>query len=718
MNQIVLFITSKMSGLSLTIYKYVQKEAAKRGVGLMCFCGESFHDEEGKKTPHSSIYNYINKDYVKGIIFNGGAVGHFSTNEYLNSFIDKLMPLPVVSISFPIKKVTNVVVDNYQGIFNVINHLIENHSYKNIAFIKGPEGHPEAEERLKAYLDALKKHDIPVKEELIRPGDFSEEAGVEAVKYLYTTYRGKVDAIACVDDDSALGVFSELKNRGIKVPSDVAVTGFDDIDLAVNLIPSLTTVRQPYDQLVSEAFNVLLFKESADRTVPTASIYRESCGCRDKDVLGAKIVDQPAANFSELSEIIKKRELKISQADLTRVIKALEKDMAEETQYNFIDELSLLIEGPDPGEVTTLISLLHAYAPESEISRYIFHQARIMNCKVLNRLESKKRQAMQELSDRVSQFSNDIAMAKNRDELVNIFAVSFPPLGIPEAHIVLLSESRNSVSLFCSTKGGRLLPSPQDEYNPEDLLPSALFHLENSSNLLIMPYITDWQLIGYGVYQLTEASTTVFNSVHSEINGALSRLLLQEKRNQEKFQLEERNQSIQEQIKPMLDSIKEVSRDSQSEIDEMLEIKKTVSENNKTFSTTLEMLNSISQKIDNVMKAVSIINSISENVNVLAINTSIQSAHAGTYGHAFGVIAKEIRKLSDSTAKNAETITSDLDETIKEFKQFTQINKSNVETFKGFSHQINHFMDVFNNIALKMETLSDNSMKIIEIMDS
>lgn len=714
----VLFLTSEVSGLSLDLYVRVQIEAERRGIPLICYCGSSFHDSNGNITAESKIYEYINKNLICGVIANGGAIGQFSSNKYLNRFVKNLSPIPVISLSFPIEDATSILVDNYQGIYNLIDHLIKDHTYDNIGFVKGPDGHPEAEERLKAYKDALKDNGISVNENLIASGDFSEEAGKAAVKKFLSTPNSKIQAIACVDDDSALGVYKELKDRGLKIPGDIAVSGFDDIESAQNLIPSLTTVAQPYNRMIEEAFNQLERGNGEDKTIPTAGIFRESCGCRDKDILAADIRSTEITSFSETKEIILGKIINISDMWRKKLLSTLERDLENDDGVEFIDELGILIEETgDLQIIHTMLSYLSAYTPHNDRSRIIFQQARLLVNKISNRLCSLEMLSFTESTIRVNELVSEITQVESYDELKDLLSDTLPDFDTKKCYIVLYKDSMETASIFFKMIEGKQLNKSSRIFDPKSLLPDSELKIENNSNLLVVPLIANGNNIGYAVYEINYHNTGFYNTINTQISGELSRLNLQKQREDEKRLLEERNKSIQSLIEPMLKSIKDVTEDSQNEIKEMIEIKKIVGESNTNLNRTIDLLNEISLKINSVMESVSTINDISENVNVLAINTSIQSAHAGEFGKAFGVIAKEIRKLSDSTAINAKTITEDLSDTIKEFKSFTEINRSNVETFKNFTTQINHFMDVFNNIANQMESLSSSSLNIIDIME-
>lgn len=711
----ILFITSELTGLSLDIYKDVQLEAKKRGVALITYCGKSFHNSSGDRTPESHVYDFIDRESIIGVILNGGAVGQFSPSEYLSSFVSSLSPLPVVSLSFPIKNTTNILVDNYRGIYELINHLIKDHSYRQIGFVKGPNGHPEAEERLNAYLNALKDNGIDVDNSLIAEGDFSEDAGINAVKKFLNSAKSNIDAIACVDDDSALGVYNELKNRGIKIPSEIAVCGFDDIEQAKNLIPSLTTVAQPYKKMITNAFDEIESTIKRDLTVPTLTILRESCGCKDKEILAAGENVDTVADFNMTRELFLNSDLEVSQSWKKVLLDSLERDL-ETNRDSFIDELTVLIDETEKiNTVHNILTALVKLTPISLRSRSKFHQARLLINKYSNRMCSSRILTYKESTVRLNHLISAINQAENNSDLKDILKASLTELNIENYVVVLFKKNQDEAEIYFNNRNTNNL---ENYINPKKLLSGSTLRLDNRSNILVKPMITNGEMIGYIVSSVNPDNTEIFNTLNSQVGGVLYRLSLKMEREKEQTELENRNRSIQELITPMLDLIKNVTLDSKNEIEEMMLIKQAIGVSNSNLNRTIEMLKQISIKIDAVMKSVTTINDISENVNVLAINTSIQSAHAGEYGKAFGVIAKEIRKLSDSTAINAKTITEELNSTIMEFKKFTDINYGNVETFEKFTGQINHFMDVFSNIASQMETLSNSSLNIIDIMHS
>ncbi|HVK51130.1 MAG TPA: LacI family DNA-binding transcriptional regulator [Pseudoxanthomonas sp.] len=116
--------------------------------------------------------------------------------------------------------------------------------HRRIAHIKGPPAHGACQWRLKGYRDALRKAGIEYDPALVVAGEFSFESGIEAAKQLLDL-KPRPTAIFAANDDMAAGVIRAACERGLNVPDDVSVCGFDDTPIARHIYPALTTVRQP-----------------------------------------------------------------------------------------------------------------------------------------------------------------------------------------------------------------------------------------------------------------------------------------------------------------------------------------------------------------------------------------------------------------------------------------------------------------------------------------
>jgi len=194
--------------------------------------------------------------------------------------------IPIVSLlkDYQNHGVDSVVVDNFSGASSMIDHLVTEHGYKNIAFVTGPKESSDSEDRLIGYKETLKKHGLSFKNSLIFESDFTFDGGKRVYQQLRPVLRD-IQAVFCANDEMALAIMEEMKKEGIVPGKDIAVVGFDDVFWSEYIAPPLTTVHQPmYDlgkisaqRIVSRLFD----HESKPIKVvlQTHLVIRKSCGC-------------------------------------------------------------------------------------------------------------------------------------------------------------------------------------------------------------------------------------------------------------------------------------------------------------------------------------------------------------------------------------------------------------------------------------------------------
>ena len=179
--------------------------------------------------------------------------------------------------------IPSVTIENKSGAKMIVEHLIQIHGRRRIAFLRGPEGNEDSEWRERGYREALQANGIPFDPSLVAMGGFNEEEAQVAAQELLV--KGvELDAVFSGDDDTAAGVISALIHAGKRVPQDVAVVGFDDLPIARYLRPALTTVRAPIEQVGREGVRQLvrlIRGQQAETLVllQTEIVIRESCGC-------------------------------------------------------------------------------------------------------------------------------------------------------------------------------------------------------------------------------------------------------------------------------------------------------------------------------------------------------------------------------------------------------------------------------------------------------
>jgi LacI family transcriptional regulator len=205
--------------------------------------------------------------------------------------LSKIVPIVVLANLRASHGYDYVGADNRGGSRALTSHLISVHGYTDLLYLAGPEQSPDSDERFAGFGDALRHAGLPVPDQPEANGGFTEAGGDQAMRALIAHGR-RPQAIVCGNDEMALGVLTALRAARLRVPADVAITGFDDISAGRHVRPALTTVRQPMRDLGERSVRLLLDRiadaEAGHRSVvlPTELIIKRSCGCASRPMIG------------------------------------------------------------------------------------------------------------------------------------------------------------------------------------------------------------------------------------------------------------------------------------------------------------------------------------------------------------------------------------------------------------------------------------------------
>ena len=194
--------------------------------------------------------------------------------------------VPIVTLAgYATATTANVHGDNKAGMQALARHLLRDHGYPTLAYLGGYADSPDSVERREVLAAEAAAAGAALEYGPEWQGYYFASGGAKVINRLLAAGRELPRAIACANDQTALGVMSALREHGVRVPGQVAVTGFDDIPLARHLRTPLTTVRQPIREIGRTAFEVLYSMiggeqpPERDIVLATELVRRESCGC-------------------------------------------------------------------------------------------------------------------------------------------------------------------------------------------------------------------------------------------------------------------------------------------------------------------------------------------------------------------------------------------------------------------------------------------------------
>jgi len=207
--------------------------------------------------------------------------------EYLN----KQKELPVVILDA--KSVHNCCTISDNSVLGgrlATDYLIEQ-GHVNIACLTGPEAHPRSNDRLLGFKGTMEKHDLPVLDKWMVPAALTVQGGYEAMNKLFNRCASGAlpQAIFAFNDMMALGAYRAIQERGLRIPEDISIIGYDDLELVSYLNPPLTTIRQPRQQLGEQAADLLINYLQTKTPMPDdlvltpELVVRQSVKLRDPD---------------------------------------------------------------------------------------------------------------------------------------------------------------------------------------------------------------------------------------------------------------------------------------------------------------------------------------------------------------------------------------------------------------------------------------------------
>ncbi|MBO7426352.1 MAG: GGDEF domain-containing protein [Clostridiales bacterium] len=298
MKKVAVFTSHVYEPMSGLMQKGIKAAALEHNVKVIFFA--SFSDSYSSKN-YGEYSRYDEGDNVSFDIpdlndFDGIIKISTYFSETVKKHLDQILSnvsIPVINIGGMDERYMSICCDETRSFSEVVEHLIKCHNCRDIYHLAGIKDKNFTFERVEAYKTVLLKNNIPFDEEKIYYGNLWRDCGEAALDYIlgHCHKNGKEfpDAVVCANDYSAVGLINACKARGIRVPEDIKVTGYDGISDALNGFPSITTSRQPFYNSGYQAIVSLVRSFNGEELPREYRIMGEflknqSCGCKEKTV--------------------------------------------------------------------------------------------------------------------------------------------------------------------------------------------------------------------------------------------------------------------------------------------------------------------------------------------------------------------------------------------------------------------------------------------------
>ena len=490
--------------------------------------------------------------------------------------------LPIVTQSVELPGAAVFIPSNLEGMRAVLRHLIEEHGYKRIAFLRGIQGQIDAEQRYQAYQEEIKAHTLPFDENLVVQGDYTTESGRAAVKTLLDERALRFQAIVAANDSMAFGALEALQERGVRVPDDVAVTGFDDLREAQAIGVPLTTVRQSFYTAGKQAFETLI-KCMQGHTVPRTTItptqllVRWSCGCMPENVRQAAVSPRDVARTGKLEN---KREAALrallNSAGVTEQDPALPQFRdafgrawdgfllalgGKVTSEEFLKTINAMIELMQGNNLPTtvwhsVISTMRRYAlggiTEPAImlnAENLFQQARLLAGELSQRTQAYRRLVLEQQENILHGFSFSMAPAMTLDEIGRAISEHFPHMGIERWYVMYHGDRKmpqagssplpESYNLLFQYEASRFeIPVQRASKGTGQLIPRGKTPQDRRYTAVVMPLSLAKNRFGFMWVEMGPKDWEIYVRIRNLVSSALLRTLLVQQREQAQQEVE------------------------------------------------------------------------------------------------------------------------------------------------------------------------------------
>jgi PAS domain S-box-containing protein len=542
-----------------TLDDYFQRALVERiidagkagGFHLLFIPGHIVNAKTNFERQFNILYAFARSAQLDAII---SATEHFQnhiSNEECTRFLEQYSTIPLINVNFKMPGTSSVMIDNRAGFRPLMRHLICDHQYKKFAFMKGIESTEDAQVRFDEFLSCLSEARIDFNPELTVTGNFNQAEGRIAMTQLLD--KGiPFDVLVCANDGMAHAAIAVAVERGLRIPQDFAVTGFDDVLTFAKLGLPLTTVAQPFQDLAEKAFalvreRVELHNNPSTVTVPTRLVIRQTCGCMAMEKKRQKTTfpDLQENNIEQFIDglNINPDDVILYCSHANRLLCALKAD--ENIFLSLLSEVaqSTLANTGILGPLQDLILIIHTYASArtSEFAQELQQlgktllRGQMVLCNAQNvynvRLRLLEGSSDYELHDQG--FLKRNMSGFDRDAMLNLIDTAFVRLAIPTAYLVLYCTPTvfeaalinqlpmQSQLIYASNNYVRQSANLHTLFPTSDILPGSIFTQSPHQSLALFPLFQYSEHYGYLVLDITNLPPYRLELIREEINGSL-----------------------------------------------------------------------------------------------------------------------------------------------------------------------------------------------------
>ncbi len=543
-------LNSFSGGYEAQLRDAIHGKCREAGHHLLLVYGGPTEAPQPPDAADNAIYALLRPDSADGVIVVSSLLSTYSGPSGVVRLAQRLAHPAMCSIGIELPGVPSLVLDNRPGMEAVVEHLIRGHGRRKIAFLAGTPENPEATARFEAYQAVLARHGIAFDPRRTARGYFRANSAKVAMEEIFAS-GVEIDAVVAANDEMATGAIDFLRKRGLRVPQDLPVTGFDDLVLARLGNPPLTTVAQQFEEVADWAVQAIE-EQLAGRAVRPCTqigarlVRRQSCGCGHN----AHRPDSPDLPLHPPS----------AEVSLTEHLESLRPALAGLLDSGFsdgagaatglLDALRAELLGEGEAFQEAIFRLLESTGADNERQQllhsaicYLREELRGWSSLPVERLLFDGLNLVA-LSTTTSQMQHRLLLDENYLRLLGVgeqASIAFdlaslrgalvkglPSAGVRTAHLACVAgEAREVLRSVMCLRDGELLESDNGDYPASQLVPPGALTDDRRESLLVLPLAFENQLLGVIAFSYADGNNG-YEAFRNEIAAALKSIRLRE----------------------------------------------------------------------------------------------------------------------------------------------------------------------------------------------
>jgi len=503
----------------------------------------------------NSIYKLVNSSNIDGLISWASSISGSVPVSEVEDFHKKLKNIPFVTIGQKIQNHPSVEFDAYTGMKELVRHFIQVHGVRKLAFLRAPLAHTSAGARFRGFSEALSESGIdinlPENQRLITD-PLSWYDGERALAQLCEE-RGLVpgvdfEAVIASSDLMAFAAVDYLKARGVRIPKDVLVGGFNDTEESRISIPAFSTVHMPHAELGIAAYEKLKdilggMLGVSDSVLHSYPVIRESCGCNHTKIWNSsdsRIRIRSKEQF--INEVCKVFRLDPQNSGLDNLFNAL--FVGDKNKFYELFKQKITDYFQKDGDSISLFTALALFrnvtclAPEY-IEKIIRHVT-VRIPRIQERVLIEKQYEGDKVNAVISALKNDLLSVFDRPRLISVLNEHLGKIGVNRVAIVLFEDDvySNYIGGFSPVSSGKKdefqINTDEVRFSCEYLIPEKFSSDFSKGVFIVQPLFVEERSYGYIICNYSGCKGIVYEDLRSSVSAALQSIFLFEQTNEAK----------------------------------------------------------------------------------------------------------------------------------------------------------------------------------------